>query len=194
MKTEQRIFKAITPEHREDALDFVQQVFTEYKDAQEGAEVRALVEEIRRKAYYLPELELIAVDEHDGLIGYAMFSRFHLGGRFENELLLLSPVCVKTALQRQHISKELLEYGFEKARKLGYKAVIVEGNPANYRARGFVTAANVGILPGKTVHLPHIDCLMAMELEKGAFARIRGVVEYDMYECLTSPEEPKQKG
>ena len=190
----ERIIKAMEDRYLLPSLDLVEDVFTAYDSPEEGRTVRRLVEEIRSKPYYVPELELLMVNEHDEVIGYAMFSRFHIEGRYEDELLLLSPVAVKTALQRQHISKELLEYGFEKARKLGYKAVIVEGNPANYRARGFVTAANVGILPGKTVHLPHIDCLMAMELEKGAFARIRGVVEYDMYECLTSPEEPKQKG
>lgn len=44
-----------------------------------------------------------------------MFSRFHIEGRYENELLILTPVAVKTEMQRQYISKDLLEYGFEKA-------------------------------------------------------------------------------
>lgn len=39
----------------------------------------------------LPELELIMVNEFDDLMGYDMFSRFHLEGKYENELLLLSP-------------------------------------------------------------------------------------------------------
>ena len=47
--------------------------------------------------------------ENAEVIGYAMFSRFHLGGRYMDELLLLSPVAVKTEVQRQHISKELIE-------------------------------------------------------------------------------------
>jgi len=182
----ERRFFPLPPERRLEALDFVQTVFSEYADENEGREVRALVEEIRAKKYYLPELELVAVDETGEIIGYAMFSRFHLEGKFENELLLLSPVCVKTSLQRQHISKELLEYGFAKAKELGFWAVLVEGNPRNYHSRGFVTAAEHGILPGKTVHLPAIECLMAKELVPGAFARIQGVVEYDFYQNLLS--------
>ena len=67
---------------------------------------------------------------------------------------------------------------------LGYKAVIVEGNPQNYRSRGFVTAADHGILPGETVHLPHIDCLMVKELVPGGLANIHGRVEYSDYETL----------
>ena len=167
------------------SLELVENVFTQHENAQEGKTVRALVEGIRRKRFYLPELELIMTDENDAVIGYAMFSRFHLEGKYENELLLLSPVAVKTALQRQHISKEILEYGFERAREMGFKAVIVEGNPANYRSRGFVTAADHGILPGKTVHLPHIDCLMVKELIPGALENIKGHVEYDCYQTLT---------
>ena len=50
--------------------------------------------------YYLPELELIMVDENDEVIGLVAFSRFALEGKHEDQLLLLSPVAVKTQLQR----------------------------------------------------------------------------------------------
>ena len=138
----ERIIKTMDDKHRAKALDFVEKVFTEYQDANEGKTVRALVEEIRSKHYYLPELELLMCDAEDEVIGYAMFSRFHLEVKYEDELLLLSPVAVKTELQRQHISKELLEFGLNKARELGYQAVLVEGNPRNYRSRGFRSPGN----------------------------------------------------
>ena len=181
----ERIVKCMEPGYLQRSLDLVETVFTEHENAQEGKLVRSLVEEIRSKRFYVPEMELIMVDDCDEVIGYAMISRFLLEGKFEDRLLLLSPVAVKTALQRQHISRELIEYGFAKAKKLGYQAVIVEGNPRNYQARGFVTAANYGILPGKTVHLPAIECLMGKELVPGALDNIHGMVEYSDYETLT---------
>ena len=113
-----------------------------------------------------------------------MFSRFHMEGKYENELLILTPVAVKTDLQRQHISKDLIEYGFECAKKMGYKAVLVEGNPQNYRARGFVTSADYGIVAGESVHLPAIECLMVKELVNGALDNMAGTVEYYDYESL----------
>ena len=64
------------------------------------------------------------VDESDAVIGYAMFSRFHIEGRYEDELLILTPVAVRTAYQRQHISKDLIEYGFAKAKEMGFRAVL----------------------------------------------------------------------
>ena len=164
-------------------LELVEQVFTKHSDAEEGALVRRLVEEIRSKKYYLPELELIMVEDGEP-IGYVMFSRFHLDGKYEDELLLLSPAAVKTELQRQHISKELIEYGLEKARNLGYKAVIVEGNPRNYRSRGFRTSADYGITAHASVGLPAPECLMVRELIPGGLEGIRGTVDYRFYECL----------
>ena len=164
-------------------LELVEQVFTKHSDAEEGALVRRLMEEIRSKKYYLPELELIMVEDGEP-IGYVMFSRFHLDGKYEDELLLLSPVAVKTQLQRQHISKELIEYGFEKAASLGYKAVIVEGNPMNYRSRGFKTSADYGITAHESVGLPAPECLMVRELVPGGLEGIRGQVCYSDYECL----------
>lgn len=169
----------------ESSLSLVQQVFTDHENEKEGRLVWRLVEEIRSKRFYLPQMEIIAVDEGGEVVGYANFSRFHLEGKYEERLLLLSPVAVKTQLQRRHISKRMIEYGFEQAKKLGFEAVIVEGNPRNYNARGFVTAADHGILPGKTVHLPAIECLMVKELKAGALDSICGNVEYTDYRTLT---------
>lgn len=67
------------------SLDLVERVFTESENAESGNTVRRLVEEIRSKRFYLPELELIMTDEMDEVIGYAMFSGFHLEGRYEGQ-------------------------------------------------------------------------------------------------------------
>ena len=179
-----RIMKSMEEKYLLSSLELVEAVFTDHENEKEGKLVRSLVEEIRSRRFYVPELELIMVDETDAPIGYCMFSRFHLEGKYEDELLLLSPVAVKTELQRQHISKELIEYGFEKAAAMGYKAVIVEGNPMNYRSRGFVTSAPFGIIAHESVGLPAPECLMVKELVCGGLNGIRGVVAYDDYESL----------
>ena len=179
-----RQIKAMEEKYLLPAAQLVEAVFTAHSDEEEGKLVRALVEEIRTMRYYLPELELIMVDESDEVIGYCMFSRFHLEGRYENELLILTPAAVKTELQRQHISKDLIEYGFRKAVELGYKAVIVEGNPMNYRNRGFVTSADYGITAHESVGLPAPECLMVKELVPGGLAGMHGQVCYSEYKAL----------
>ena len=180
----ERIIKSMEEKYLIPSLNLVESVFTAHENAEEGKLVRSLVAEIRSKRFYLPELELIMVDENDEVIGYVNFARFHLDGRYENELLLLSPVAVKTELQRRHISRELIEYGFERAKELGYQAVIVEGNPMNYRSRGFVTSAAFGITAHESVGLPAPECLMVKELVPGGLKGIHGQVCYADYECL----------
>ena len=178
----ERTIKPIESKYLRRSLDMVEDVFTKWRGAQEGELVRRLVGEIRAKKYYLPALELIMVDEADEIIGYAMFSRFHIEGRYENELLMLSPVAVKTELQRRHISKALLEHGFERARELGFKAVLVEGDPKNYAARGFQPSYKFGVVAGANLKLPSPECLMLKELEAGV--KMSGAVDYSFYEAL----------
>ena len=179
-----RTITSMKPEYLTSSLELVEKVFTEYENAEEGRTVRALVEEIRSKKYYLPELELLMLEDGEP-VGYVMFSRFHIEGKHEDRLLLLSPAAVRTDLQRQHICRDLIEYGFAKAREMGYTAAMVEGNPANYRSRGFKTSANYGIVAGPNIHLPHVDCLMVTELVPGGLEGIRGEVDYSFYEVLT---------
>ena len=179
-----RTIKTASQGYLSESLDLVEKVFTNSEGIESGKLVRSLVEEIRSKRFYLPEMELVTVDEENFVIGYAMFSRFHLECKYENQLLLLSPVAVKTELQRQHISKDLIEAGFEKAKSLGYEVVIVEGNPQNYNSRGFETSAPFGIVAGPNINLPAVECLMVKELVNGALKNIKGIVDYSDYECL----------
>ena len=180
-----RYIKNVDSRYFDKSTQFVEDVFTDSEGKESASVVKQLVLEIRSKRFYLPQLELVMVDEMDDILGYAMFSRFHLEGNYENELLLLSPVAVKTEFQRQHISKELIEFGFQRAVEMGFKAVIVEGNPKNYRARGFWTSHKFGIVAGKTLSLPSPDCLMVKELVEGALSHISGTVDYSDYESIT---------
>ncbi len=180
-----RTITSMKPEYLLPSLELVEKVFTEHENADEGRLVRSLVEEIRSKKYYLPELELLMIEDGE-VIGYVMFSRFHIEGKYEDRLVILPPAAVKTSCQRQGISRELIEYGFRKAAEMGFTAAMVEGNPANYRARGFNTSARYGIVAGPNIHLPHEDCLMVAELVPGGLEGITGTVDYAIYDVLSA--------
>ena len=179
----ERIIRTVKQEELNISLDFVEKVFTDSETAKNGKIVRNLLAEIRSKKYYIPDLDLVMVNENDEIVGHVLFSRFHIEGRYEDELLILTPMSVKTEFQRQHISKDLIEYGLKRAGELGFKACIVEGNPMNYRPRGFVTSANYGVYAAESVGLPHPDCLMIRELVPGALEHIHGYVDYSFYTC-----------
>ena len=57
-----RIIKSMEEKYLVPAAELVEAVFTASESAENGALVRRLVEEIRSKRFYLPELELIMVD------------------------------------------------------------------------------------------------------------------------------------
>ena len=180
-----RVIKVMEEKYLLPSLELVEAVFTAHENADEGKLVRSLVEEIRGMDTYIPELEFIMVEDvADEVIGYIMFSGFPLEGRYKGALLIFTPAAVTTELQRQHISKDLIEYGLKKAAEMGYKAIIVEGNPMNYRSRGFVTSADYGITAHESVGLPAPECLMVRELVPGGLEGIRGTVDYRFYECL----------
>lgn len=180
----ERIVRAVKPSEWESSLDFVEKVFTDSECEENGKLVRRLLAEIRSKKYYVPELDLVMVNEKDEIIGLASFSRFHIEGRYEEEMLLLSPVAVKTELQRQHISKDIIEFGLQRAKEMGYKFCMVEGNPLNYRPRGFVTSARHGVFASESIGLPHEDCLMIQELASGGLDGVHGYLDYGFYEAL----------
>ena len=87
--------------------------------------------------------------------------------------------------QAYPILQPVIEYGFEKAIKLGYSVCLVEGNPKNYRSRGFVTSADHGITACEKINLPAIECLMVKELVPGKLRHMSGIISYDMYETLS---------
>lgn len=66
----ERIIKSMENKYLMPSLELVQEVFSEWDSLEEGKIVRQLVEEIRAKKYYIPELELVMVDENDEIIGY----------------------------------------------------------------------------------------------------------------------------
>lgn len=184
-----RTIKSMEEKYLKPSIDMLRRTFTNSESAEDAQIVVNITEEIRSLRFYVPELELIMVDDNDEVIGYAMFSKIHLGGKYEDELLILNPVAVKTELQRQHISKELIEAGFEKSKEMGFKAVIVEGNPQNYRSRGFKTSADFGIIAGESIGLPAPECLMVKELYENALETINGVLEYTDYKTFENSEE-----
>lgn len=179
-----KIIKSMENKYLMPSIDMVRRTFTNSETAEDAQVVVNIVEEIRGMKTYVPELELVMVNDADEVIGYLMFSKLFLDGKIQDDLLILNPVAVKTELQRQHISKELIEAGFEKAKSLGFKAVVVEGNPMNYRNRGFKTSCDYGIVAGESVGLPAPECLMVKELVENALENVSGVYEYTDYKSL----------
>ena len=83
----------------------------------------------------------------------------------------MGPLSVLPAYQRRGIGSQLLQETLDKARKLGYKAVIIFGNPGFYERFGFKNAQQFMI---QTSSGENFDVFMALELQEGALDGISG--------------------
>lgn len=162
--------------------DFVYEVFKE-SDFSDGVGEKALVREIREKRFYIPQLDLV-VEEDGVVLGHFILSKFPISNKYENKILMLSPVSVAISHQRQGVGKFMLEEGIKLAAEIGYKGIIVEGDYRYYQRFGFRTSNEFGIYASKKNLPPSEEYLMAMELSENGLENISGEVDYSMYDAL----------
>jgi putative acetyltransferase len=166
--------------HKEDILDFdrvrevVKSAFCRQNTAEDFNEW-VLVEKIRESEYYVNELSLVA-DVNGLVVGHIMFSPMKITGKsgaFDS--LALAPISVHRDFQKRGIGKDLVKAGIEAAKRLGYKSIVVLGDPAYYTKFGFEKAAKYKI--GITEAFDD-EYLFVLELVKGSLAEVSGVVKY----------------
>jgi predicted N-acetyltransferase YhbS len=163
--------------------DFVYEIFnnTAYSD---GLAEKDLVREIRENPYYIPQLDIV-VEEEGMIIGHFILSKLPISNKYENEMLMLSPVSVAIDKQRQGVGKYMLQEGIKLAANMGFKGMIVEGDPRYYQRFGFKTSTEFGIYASKKNVPPSVENLMCMELCENGMETISGEVDYSIYKALT---------
>jgi putative acetyltransferase len=114
------------------------------------------------------------------IIGHFILSKLPISNRYENEILMLSPVSVAINKQRQGVGKYMLQEGIKLAAKMGFKGIIVEGDDRYYQRFGFRTSTELGIYASKKNLPPSVKNLMAMELCENGMENISGEVDYSI--------------
>ena len=101
---------------------------------------------LRDDPAFIPELDLVM--EKDGrLIGQNMFMKTVIDaddGRTV-DVLTMGPICIAPELKRKGYGKALLDFSLDKAARLGYPAVLFEGNIGFYGKSGFDYASKFGV-------------------------------------------------
>lgn len=120
-----------------------------------GCDEHYLAHMLRGHEDFVPELDLVV--ELDGkLIASIMYTRSTLVDEngAEKTVLTFGPLGVLPKYQRQGYGKRLLEYSLEKARELGYEAVVIFGNPENYVSSGFQSCKKHNVSLGGEYPVP----------------------------------------
>ncbi|QUG84940.1 GNAT family N-acetyltransferase [Bacillus nitratireducens] len=152
--------------------EVVQQAFLneEFSDKKE----HELVKRIRECDAFIPELSLVAVDE--GIVGHILLSKITIEQDGTSvESLALAPVSVARGHQKKGIGGKLIGAALEKAKELGYGAVVVLGHPEYYPKFGFKKACDWNI---KAPFEVPDEVFMVMELRENALEGVEGVVQY----------------
>ena len=98
-----------------------------------GCEEHFLIHKIREHEDYIKELSYVI--EVDGeIIGSIFYTRSKIIGNngVEMETITFGPVSMHPKYHRKGFGKKLITYSIEKAKKLGYKAIITLGYPYHY--------------------------------------------------------------
>lgn len=147
-----------------------------------GCEEHFLIHKIREHEDYIKELSYVI--EVDGeIIGSIFYTRSKIIGNngVEMETITFGPVSIHSKYHRKGFGKKLITYSIEKAKKLGYKAIITLGYPYHYEYLGF--------LGGKKYNISMEDRkfykgLLVLPLFENALNGISGYVKFsEVYNC-----------
>jgi predicted N-acetyltransferase YhbS len=137
-----------------------------------GCDEHLVLHKIRKVPAFVKELDFIACDK-DRIVGNIIYSKAKVVNEEnkEFELLCMGPIAVLPSYQKQGIGSLLMTNSIEKARLLGYKAIIIFGNPDYYHRFGFKNAGEYNI---QTSAGENFDAFMALELYDGSLKGISG--------------------
>ncbi|WP_040195854.1 GNAT family N-acetyltransferase [Candidatus Soleaferrea massiliensis] len=146
-----------------------------------GCNEHYLLHIMRGNPAFLPQLDVVAV--HDGrIVGNIAYMKAVIHGDDGKtyEVLSLGPIAVLPEYQRKGVGRRLIGYTRELARKMGFRAILLCGDPAYYGRQGFAAAEQFGI---RTADNMYAAALQVCELYENALSGIRGrYIEDAVYE------------
>ena len=137
-----------------------------------GCSEHLIVHKIRKVPAFVKELNYVACDG-DNVVGNIVYSKAKVVDDKNNEfeVLCMGPIGVLPSFQKKGIGSFIMKCSIKKAKELGFKAIIIFGNPKYYQRFGFINAKNYGIT---TASGENFDPFMALELFDGALDGIAG--------------------
>ena len=117
------------------------------------------------------------------------------------DVLTMGPICITPELKRQGYGKMLLDYTVEKAKEMGFGAVLFEGNIDFYGKSGFDYSSKFGIRYHDLPEDADSSFFLCKELKPGYLDDVTGVyqtpevyyVKDDEVEEFDNAFPPKQK-
>ena len=144
MNTNDTAIRLEKPEDYREVENLVRESF--WNVYRPGCSEHYVIHVLRDDPAFIRELDFV-MEQNGKLIGQNMFMRTVINaddGRMI-DVLTMGPIGITPELKRQGYGKRILDYSLEKARAMGFGAVLFEGNIGFYGHSGFTYARNFGI-------------------------------------------------
>lgn len=130
---------------------------------------------------FVPELDIVAVCDGK-IVGNIVYMKSVIRADNGNsyEVLSLGPISVLPEYQRKGIGGRMIEYTRDIARRMGFAAILLCGDPDYYSRQGFLSAETFGI---RTEDDMYADALQVCPLSECAMSGMKGrYIEDSIYQ------------
>lgn len=133
--------------------------------------------EVRRRETFIPELSLVAQLDNGNIVGQITLYEMSISNENNNiTQLVLSPICVLPQYFHKGIASEMIKESFNIAKRVGYRAIFLWGNPNFYSKFGFVPTYRYNIRHIQFIN-KNVDFIMVKELIEGTLNGISGTID-----------------
>jgi predicted N-acetyltransferase YhbS len=139
-----------------------------------GADEHLLVHNLRKTGVFIKELDFVAVN-NDKIAGNIMYAESTIKNNdSEYTVLTFGPVSVLPEYQNKGIGGKLINHTIKLSKEMGYKAIIIYGDPEYYKRFGFKESKEYNIT-NRDKKFP--AALLVLELYPNALNEIVGVFD-----------------
>lgn len=133
-----------------------------------------IIHKLRQTDDFIKELTYVLVYEGK-VVGQITYTKSRIVGDDIHHVISFGPVSIKPAFQGKGLGSLLIKTSLEKAKELGYKAVVIYGHKDYYPRFGFKNSAFYKI---QTAEGTNHDYFMTLELQNGALDQVSGRFYY----------------
>ncbi|BDQ03580.1 MAG: N-acetyltransferase [Ignavibacterium sp.] len=137
-----------------------------------GCSEHLVLHNLRKSQSYIKELDLVAI-RNNQIVGHIISTKAKVVDSLnkEYEVLCVGPLSVLPNFQKKGIGERLLKESIEIARRLGFRGMILFGNPDYYHRFGFKNAKEFGIT---TKDYQNFEPFMALESFENSLIDVGG--------------------
>lgn len=172
------IIRSEKPSEYEEVNKLIYEAFAEQHGIETGKFMMEHFIEERKKETFIPKLSLVAVLESGLIVGEVAMHETDIAtdsGKITQ--LTLSQSAVLPEYRMQGIMRMLVEYALNEAKKMGYGAVFLGGDPKLYARYGFEPSSTYGIYHENRKKWGD-EGYMVCVLTDGALAGVTGTTNY----------------